>query len=103
MEVNRYATNEGKVWLREKLKSQVMTVTFKKKDGTNREMLCTLDPKYLPAIELDEETDEKSVRKQSIDSIAVYDVEVNAWRSFRYDSVIEVNYGPNSSQSNSNA
>jgi hypothetical protein len=103
MEVNRYATNEGKVWLREKLKSQVMTITFKKKDGTNREMLCTLDPKYLPAIKLDEETDEKSVRKQSIDAIAVYDVEVNAWRSFRYDSVIEVNYDTNSGKSNSNA
>ena len=71
------------------LKNEV-TITFKKKDGTERTMLCTLKPDVLPVVEKKEEETEKVERKQSLESIAVWDIEKKAWRSFRIDSIISL-------------
>ena len=71
------------------LKENVLTVTFTKKDGSNRVMSCTLRPDKLPPLK--EVTEENQAqRKQSDTSIAVYDLEKNDWRSFRVDSVTDV-------------
>lgn len=67
------------------LTKNVATVTFIKNDGTSREMFCTLRPDMIPNI-LEEDT-EKKARKQNLDVLPVWDVEKNAWRSFRIDSV----------------
>lgn len=75
--------------LQEKLYNGVVTVTFTKKDGTIREMNCTLNPEYLP------ETpvllrEEGYGRKVSEEVLAVWDTDVGGWRSFRLDSVSSV-------------
>lgn len=73
-------------YLRDTLKENVVLVTFTKKDGTVRTMRCTLKADLLPA-----QTDvEEQVQKKapSLESVAVWDLEKAAWRSFRFDSII---------------
>jgi hypothetical protein len=75
-------------WLKGILKVEVTTVTFTKKDGTERVMKCTLDPKLLPEAPI---TEGKKPRKVNEDVIAVYDVEAQGWRSFTIKSIKSVN------------
>ena len=75
-------------WLRGHLILGPTTVIFKKKDGTERTMLCTLNPTMVK--EYEKKTEQtKTVNK---DTCPVYDLDKNEWRSFRYDSVIEVSF-----------
>lgn len=76
--------NKFSKWLKGMLKVDVGTVTFTKKDGTERVMKCTLDPKKLPEAPI---TEGKKERKVNEDVIAVYDVEAKGWRSFTIKSV----------------
>jgi hypothetical protein len=76
-------------WLKGMLKVDVATVTFTKKDGTDRVMKCTLNPDQLPAVPV---TEGKKERKVNEDVIAVYDVESKGWRSFTIKSVKTVQF-----------
>lgn len=79
-------TSWRNTFLRDQLKTKVLKVNFIKKDGTVRDMLCTLNPDLLPAqIDIEESVQKKT---QNPDILAVYDLEKEGWRSFRYDSVI---------------
>ena len=75
--------------LKNSLRAKVGTVTFTKQNGDERIMRCTLQESVLPA-----QTDlEESIQKKgSTDSLAVWDLDKNAWRSFRYDTVISVQF-----------
>jgi len=77
-----------KAELKQLLSESVLTVSFNKKDGTLRTMLCTLMPEHLPIVEKKEESEAKEPKKQSEESIAVWDLEKNAWRAFRLDSIV---------------
>ena len=68
------------------LKDTVIAVKFKKTDGTERLMRCTLLPQYIPVVE--KKTDRE--KKINEDVVSVWDIEKEGWRSFRYDSVIAV-------------
>jgi hypothetical protein len=93
-----------KRWLDVELHRQIVTVVFTKKDGTERTMRCTLNPTAMPAIEAEkhenaeadyqllEAVQAKAPRKQNPDVRTCYDVEGNAWKSFRWDSVKSVTY-----------
>lgn len=78
--------------LKKLLKTTVLTVNFKKKDDSVRKMVCTLNEEYLPDVDQDN-TESKRTKKESTDAIAVWDLEKQAWRSFRLDSII--NYETN--------
>lgn len=90
-------TNKTKLnYTREELKGllleNTMTILFKKVNGTNRKLVCTLQPSFLPK-KLDSSM---LVVNQTNDRIndnvlSVWDVENEGWRSFRIDSVIEAN------------
>ena len=70
------------------LTKNVATITFTKKDGTSRDMICTLREDILPPEFLNgTEQMEKKSRKSNPDVLPVWDVEKKAWRSFRVDSV----------------
>jgi len=58
-----------------------------KKDGTQRNLLCTLLPSELPA-QTDLEKAFKQQKTPNPDVLAVWDLENKGWRSFRYDSVL---------------
>jgi hypothetical protein len=67
------------------LHAGVVQVTFTKKDGTERVMECTLKEDMLPAqVDIEEAIQKK---KPNPDVLAVWDVEKEGWRSFRWDSV----------------
>jgi hypothetical protein len=71
-------------WLRGILHINPVTVTFTKKDGTERVMRCTLQPELLPKVELKEGA---KPRKESSASIRVFDLDKNEWRSFTVKSI----------------
>jgi hypothetical protein len=80
-----------KVSVKETLRVGPAIVTFTKKDGTERVMKCTLEPSLvIHESKSIVEGVEKKERKQSDDAMAVYDLENNAWKSFRWASVINV-------------
>lgn len=74
-------------WLKGMLQVSPVTVTFTKKDGTERVMKCTLDPKELPPQPVNEN---KTERKNSDTALAVYDLEAKGWRSFVIKSIKRV-------------
>lgn len=73
--------------LMELLKISEVTINFTKKDGTERVLIATLDPSRLPVRESTEETK----REISTDAIAVWDTEIDEWRSFNFANVISIN------------
>ena len=76
-------------WIKGVLTTSVTTVTFTKKDGTERVMKCTLRPDLLPQQEIKED---KAPRKQNDATMSVYDIEANGWRSFTIRSVKRVSF-----------
>ncbi len=69
--------------IKEKMRSGVVLVTFKKVDGSLRTMECTLAEYLLPATAGAGKTPNEDV-------VVVFDIEKESWRSFRKDSVISV-------------
>lgn len=67
-----------------RLKKGVVGVTFTKKDGTERTMMCTLDVDVIPN---DFAPKGEDKRAKNDEALAVFDVEKEGWRSFRWDSV----------------
>ena len=65
-----------------KLKQGDVSVTFTKKDGSERVMKCTLKEDVIPSVE--------SSKKENVGVVVVRDTEKNAWRSFRTDSITNV-------------
>ena len=71
---------KSRKWLLANLEESIVEVTFTKKDGTERVMNCTLLEDYLP------ETTGAG-RSAGSDALAVFDVDADGWRSFRWDSI----------------
>lgn len=69
------------------LRENKCSVTFEKVNGDIRKMLCTLDSTLIPKEEV--ETGEKRTKLENQDVLPVYDLEVNGWRSFRWNSLKE--------------
>lgn len=70
-------------------------VTFTKKDGTEREMQCTLVQSRIPVDK--QPTTSKPIEEEANSQITgsavrVFDQEKNEWRSFRWDSIKSVNF-----------
>lgn len=75
-------------WLLQLLSDGIISVKFTKKDGTDRSMVCTLSSKVIP----DEYAPKgEAKREKSTEALAVFDVEKEGWRSFRWDSVKSIN------------
>ena len=93
IDITPYSTWDDADWsdyaeyIRDSLKEHEVTVTFTKKDGSEREMRCTLNPNALPTQDI---TESKESRKKSENTIAVYDLDAQAWRSFTIRSVKNV-------------
>lgn len=69
--------------IKQKMREGVVFVSFKKANGEIREMQCTLADYLLP--------ETAGTRANTNDDIVVvFDIEKEAWRSFRKDTVIEV-------------
>lgn len=67
------------------LRRGIVNVLFLKKDGSKRNMVCTLKEEFIPT----EKHPKGSNKVENEEVVAVFDTEKNDWRSFRYDSVIQ--------------
>jgi hypothetical protein len=88
-----------KKWLTSHLAFGPVTITFTKKDGTERVMECTTNTDLVPLVEekvhvtnTDNPIDFpiKKEKKANDEVMPVYDLEAKGWRSFRWDSVKQV-------------
>jgi hypothetical protein len=88
-------------WVRGLLQNSEVTVTFTKADGTDRDMLCTLDGSRIPVspvkpisttAPVDGIVRESKKPKKEPDphSIRVFDLEKQEWRSFRFERLKKV-------------
>lgn len=102
-----------KKWLRSHLAFGPVTVTFTKKDGTERVMKCTTSASFVPDpipaphfTNTDNPIDfpvPKKERKINEDVMPVFDLESNAWKSFRWDSVKSVMFTIGTEDEHSNS
>lgn len=67
-----------------------LCITFTKRDGTEREMRCTLVEEAIPQ-EKRPKT-EGSGSETTGSAVRVFDIEKQEWRSFRWDSVTKVSF-----------
>ena len=58
------------------LREGIVDIQFVKKDGSLREMRCTLNEEYLPKSEA------AGTKKENPDVLSVWDIDNNGWRSF---------------------
>lgn len=86
---NVFDNEEGRDWLKGLLHDGEVTVKFIKADGSDRLMRCTLQESVLPKVD---KTVTKT-RKVSDETLSVWDLDANGWRSFRWDSIKEVSFG----------
>lgn len=82
-----YTLETSQQLLKTRLKHENLLVTFTKKDGTERTMRCTLNASSITTPSVPKE---QSTRSVPTTSLAVYDVDKKEWRSFRWDSILEV-------------
>jgi hypothetical protein len=71
----------------EQLRQRNCRVIFKKVNGEERDMICTLQEDVLPAATKDPIT-QKKVREVNPEVLAVWDVNKEAFRSFRVENVV---------------
>jgi hypothetical protein len=83
-----FTTKKEKDWLIGLLRSEIVQLTFTKKDGTERIMKCTLAEQKIPAENVPKGTE----RAKSDEAVAVFDLENNGWRSFRWDSLTNIEF-----------
>ena len=85
IELQGTTAQERRAWLVELLKSGTYTVTFTKVDGSRRDMPCTLQENLLPTRAFAE-----SRREPNPETLSVWCVDQDAWRSFRVMNVVSV-------------
>lgn len=74
----------------ERLRLGITRVEFTKVNGEVRVMQCTLNPALLPEqVDLEEHVQKKAPNP---DVCAVFDTENRGWRSFRWDSLLNVDH-----------
>lgn len=82
-------TPEMKQQILDALHGGTLKLSFKKINGDIREMVCTLNPELLPPVPVVEATDKpKPERKKNPDNQSVWDIDKQAWRSFKWENVI---------------
>jgi hypothetical protein len=88
MKVEKFDFSDKKAqkWVKSVLAEGQVTVKFTKKDGSLREMNCTLHELYIPSEKMPKGTG----KTENSEVLAVFDVEKMEWRSFRWDSINEV-------------
>ena len=70
--------------IKDALHNGVVVVSFTKANGELREMRCTLRADMIPQTPV---VEGKEPKKENQDVQAAWDIEKQAWRSFRLDSV----------------
>lgn len=81
-----FTTIETQNHVLDALRDGILNVVFTKIDGTQRNLICTLNEDRIPADKKPKGT--KSAKNDA--ALPVFDMENNSWRSFRWDSVQKI-------------
>jgi hypothetical protein len=68
------------------LRTQICEVVFEKKDGSERHMICTLKPDFLPNVSIYDFREDRAQK----DYMPVYDLEEQAWRAFKPSKLVSI-------------
>ena len=66
-------------------KNKVAVITFKKKDGSLRELFGTLDASILP-----ENNEPYKTKPLDVETFTIWDIEAEGWRAFKTANLIKV-------------
>lgn len=90
MENKKFEFNddESKNWLKGLLREEIVEITFTKKDGSERKMKCTLSENKIPS----EKVPKGESKAKNSDALPVFDLEKESWRSFRWDSIKQIEF-----------
>ncbi len=92
-EEKTFETEEGRKWLQDMLRMGLVTVTFTKKDGETRVMICTLHESSIPEQYRPKPiTEGQEQRKRSDANLSVWDINAEGWRSFILANVVKVEF-----------
>ena len=83
-----FNSKKEKDWLLTLLREQEITVTFVKKDGSERKMVCTLSENKIPV----EKAPKGTEKVKNDEVVPVFDIENQGWRSFRWDSITGIHF-----------
>ena len=100
-EADDFVKEQIRDWVRGLLQNSAVTVTFTKADGTDRDMLCTLDHSRIPVsvakpvsttapVDGIVRESKKPRKEPDPHSIRVFDLEKQEWRSFRFERLRKV-------------
>jgi hypothetical protein len=81
------SADERNSWLKQLLSNGVYEITFTKVNGETRVMPCTLDAVRLPPVTVKEN---KNIKERKTDTMSVWCVDKNEWRSFKVMNVTEI-------------
>lgn len=87
-QVDENEREEFRSWIKGLLKNEKVTVTFAKATGEIRIMECTLSEEYGAKYVVHE--NKESTKKPNPEVCVVWDCNQNAWRSFRYDRIKQI-------------
>lgn len=73
------------------LRSNIVTVTFTKVNGDERVMTCTLLSEHIPNAPIT--NGEVVVKQTTSNTVSVWDINANGWRSFRIENVKSISMG----------
>lgn len=85
---NTSTTAENKAGLQALLRQGTATITFTKKDGTERVMKCTLQE----GVVVPHEKTTDRVKEPKDDILPVWDIEASAWRSVTVPNIKTVEF-----------
>lgn len=75
-------------YLREYLTEAPLAVTFTKKDGTSRRLLCTKQPEWIPV----DKQPKGAGSTPTGDAVAAFDMEKMEWRSFNTSNITRIEW-----------
>lgn len=81
------ASPEFREWIINLLSNSTITITFTKKDGTERIMKCTRNTAFIPTEQLPKEGS-----TESTSAVPVFDLDAQGWRSFIPSNIIRIEY-----------
>lgn len=81
-------SSEAAAALREKLQQGETHFVFKKKDGSRRQAVGTLNFEIIPEEDTQFKSDER--REERDDQVTYYDLEKMAWRCCKTENILEI-------------
>lgn len=81
-----------KILLKRLKEDEFVTITFTKKDGSERVMKATLHPKTIASYEFKTVNAQNEINENETSMVTVWDLENNGWRTVNYDTIVKMEF-----------